>query len=208
MLETKRKRKKCSGDILLSSRVRGGVIGCWHYEVASIGVACHGLGSLLAQVIADQHQLVALRFWESATALVDTEVGLPSGDVAFLAHRLYHLGKLVFPQGLAIVPVKRSQVDDRFDGQVKRRILVAHGWRPPLGILLVVLHGTGLWGVLGGIHPGVRPASLALGVDISVVRPHPLQVLQPSLCHPQPDVSPLEGGPMETCAVSKCLSVV
>lgn len=208
MLETKMTRRKCSGDTPLSSRVRGGVIGCWHYEVASIGVACHGLGSLLAQVIADQHQLVALCFWEGATALVDTEVGLPAGDVAFLAHCLYHLGKLVFPQGLAIVPVKCGQVDNRFDRQVKRCVLIAHGWRPPLGVLLVVLHGAGLWGMLGGIHPGVRPTSLALGVDVSVVWPHPLQVLQPSLCNPQPDVSPLEGGPMETRAVSKCLSVV
>lgn len=204
----KSKRKKCSGYIPLSSRVRGRVIGRWHYEVASIGVACHGLGSLLAQVIADQHQLVALRFWEGAAALVDTEVGLPAGDVAFLTHSLYHLGKLVFPQGLAIVPVKRSQVDHGLDGQVKRRVLIAHGWRPPLGILLVVLHRAGLWWVLGGIHPGVCPTSLALGTDISIVWPHPLQVLQPSLRHPQPDVSPLECGPMETRAVPKRLSVV
>ena len=184
MLETKRKRKQCSGDIQLSSRVRGRVIGRWHYEVASIGVARHGLGSLLAQVIADQHQLVALRFWEGAAALVDTEVGLPAWDVAFLAHCLYHLGKLVFPQGLAIVPVKRGQIDDGFDGEVKRRVLIAHGRRPPLGVLLVVLHGAGLWGVLGRVHPGVRPTPLALGVDVPVVWPHPLQVLQASLCHP------------------------
>lgn len=208
MLQTKQKRKICPGYSPPSSCVRGRVIGCWHYEVASIGMACHGLGSLLAQVIADQHKLVALSFWQCATALVDAEVGLPTRDVALLTHCLYHLGKLIFPQSLAIVPVKGSQVDNGFDWQVKRCILIAHGWRPPLGVLLVVLHGTGLWGVLRGIHPRVCPASLALGIDISIVRSHPLQVLQPSLCHPQPDVSPFEGGPMKTCAVSKCLSVV
>lgn len=55
-------------------------------------MASHGLGSLLAQVVADEHQLIALGLRQGATALVDTEVGLPAGDVALLTHGLHHLG--------------------------------------------------------------------------------------------------------------------
>lgn len=134
----------------------------------------HRLGSLLAQIVTDKHQLVALRLGQGAAALIHTEVGFPAGDVALLTHGLHHLGQLVLAKGLAVVPMQSRQVHHWLDGQVERGVLVAHGRRPPLGILLVVLYGAGLWGVLGGIHTGVRPSSLGFGVQVAGVLTHPL----------------------------------
>lgn len=55
-------------------------------------MASRRLGSLLAQVVADEYQLIALGLRQGATALVDTEVGFPARDVALLTHGLHHLG--------------------------------------------------------------------------------------------------------------------
>lgn len=147
-----------------SGRVGGRVIGGRDDEIASAGVTGHRLGGLLAQVVTDKHQLVALRLGQGAAALVDAEVGFPARDIALLAHGLHHLGQLVLAQSLAVVPVQSRQVDDGLNGQIERGILVAHGRRPPLGVLLVVLDGAGLRGVLGGVHTGICAATLGFGI--------------------------------------------
>ena len=124
----------------------------------------HRLGGLLAQIVTDKHQLVALGLGQGAAALIHTEVGFPAWDVPLLAHGLHHLGQLVLAEGLAVVPMQSRQVHDWLDGQVERGILIAHGRRPPLGILLIVLYGAGLWRMLGGIHTGVCAPSLGFGI--------------------------------------------
>lgn len=168
----------------------------------------HGLGGLLAQIVTDQHQLVALGLGQGAATLIHAEVGFPAGDVALLTHGLHHLGQLVLAEGLAVVPMQSCQVHDRLDGQVERGILVAHGRRPPLGVLLVVLDGARLWGVLGGVHAGVRPPSLGFGIQVAGVLTHPLQIFQPCFCDPEPDIAPLQGRSVEARAMPKSLCVV
>lgn len=168
----------------------------------------HRLGGLLAQIVTDKHQLVALGLGQGAAALIHTEVGFPARNVPLLAHGLHHLGQLVLAEGLAVVPMQSCQVHDWFDGQVERGVLVAHGRRPPLGILLIVLHRAGLRSMLSGIHTGVRPPSLGFGIYVTSVLTHPLQVLQPRFCYPEPNITPLQGRSMEARAVPKSFCVV